>query len=484
MTEPKSVDELLKQRARLDAELERFQRLVTVMFTDIAGSTKYFDEHGDLAGMAMVQECNDCLAPLVKKHSGTIVKTIGDAIMAYWDNPVQAVRCGIAMQRGIVEVNKNRSAAQQIRIRVALNLGVGLLKDNDVFGDVVNVASRIEHETEATRIGVSPSVVESISKEKDLQCRKIGTVELRGKSGKLDLYEVLWREGEKVEAPQPAKMSGEQLALATGTRLGLDDEVRKAIANAVKGKVSETKAGVVEKKKYALIEVLPDRSLGKRYPLKSETVVVGREKGDITFPEDTLLSHEHAAFTTLGGALYVEDRASVNGTFVRLRAPHTLVDDDIILLGRQMFRFHTMVIEQSPKPPAKDAKIDKAHTEKKEEPKKPAPPLAASPPPPGTASGYIADLFRLKQGGQEEMRFPLPRGETVLGRVQGTYTFPDDRYLSRTHARFRIHVGNNTLEDLKSTNGTFVRIRERHLLDEDDTVLIGSQFLRVVRDAG
>lgn len=82
------------------------------------------------------------------------------------------------------------------------------------------------------------------------------------------------------------------------------------------------------------------------------------------------------------------------------------------------------------------------------------------------------------------MRFPLPRGETILGRTQGTYTFPDDRYLSRSHARFRIHVGNCALEDLKSTNGTFVRIRERHLLDEDDTVLIGSQFLRVVRDTG
>ena len=70
--ESRNIAELLKLRAQLDAQLEQFQRLVTVMFTDIAGSTKYFDEHGDLAGMAMVQECNDCLAPLVKKHSGTI----------------------------------------------------------------------------------------------------------------------------------------------------------------------------------------------------------------------------------------------------------------------------------------------------------------------------------------------------------------------------------------------------------------------------
>ena len=270
MPEPKSVDELLKQRARLDAELERFQRLVTVMFTDIAGSTKYFDEHGDLAGMAMVQDCNDTLQPQVGKQGGIIVKTIGDAIMAYWEKPVEAVRSAIAMQQGIAELNKSRSPKQQIRIRVALNVGVGLLKDNDVFGDVVNVCSRIEHETAAEKIGVSPSVVEAVSKEKDIVCRKIGTVALRGKAGEMDLYEIVWREEDKAAAEKAkVKMSGAQLAMATGTRLGLDEDVRKAIAAAVKGKAQAGVAPAVEKKKFVLVEVLPDR--------RSEERRVGKE---------------------------------------------------------------------------------------------------------------------------------------------------------------------------------------------------------------
>jgi class 3 adenylate cyclase len=220
---------LLKQRARLDAELERYQRMVTVMFTDIAGSTRYFDEHGDLAGMAMLQEVNDTLQPRVGEHKGIIVKTIGDAIMAYFENPIEGVRCGIDMQRAIEKANNKRSEAQQIRVRVALNLGVGLLKDNDVFGDVVNVCSRIEHETQAEKIGVSPSVVEAVGKEKDVACQKIGEVAMRGKAKPMDLYEVLWRpeEIEEFKKAPPKKMSGEQLAMATGTRLGLDDEVRK-----------------------------------------------------------------------------------------------------------------------------------------------------------------------------------------------------------------------------------------------------------------
>jgi len=464
MVEPKSVAELLKQRALLDAELERFQRLVTVMFTDVAGSTRYFDQHGDLAGMAMLQEVNDTLQPQVGQHQGKIVKTIGDAVMAYFENPVQAVRCAIAMQRAIEEANKTHTEAQRIRIRVALNLGVGLLKDNDVFGDVVNVCSRIEHETEAGRIGISPSVVEAVNKEKDIACRRIGNVAMRGKAQAMDLYEVVWREGEKVEAPAPAKLSGEQIALATGTRLGLDDEVRRAIAAAVRGKAQAAKAPAIVKKKFALVEVLPDRSLGKHFPLTAESVVVGREKSEIEFPEDSLMSREHAVFTNLGGALYVEDLASANGTFVRIREPHTLAQDDIVLLGRQMFRFHLL----STGPGTEIGKKGEAKEAAKEDSSEP-----------------LAELVRLGRSGEEkEERFPLKRGENTLGRTQGTYTFPDDRYLSRTHACFRIHGPRSVVEDLKSTNGTFVRIRERHLLDEEDTVLVGGQFLRVVAESG
>jgi len=477
MTEPKNVNELLKQRARLDAELERYQRMVTVMFTDIAGSTRYFDEHGDLAGMAMLQEVNDVLQPQVGEHKGIVVKTIGDAIMAYFENPIEAVRCGIEMQRALEEANQKRSQAQQLSIRVALNLGVGLLKDNDVFGDVVNVCSRIEHETKAGKIGVSPSVVEAISTEKDVACRKIGEVTVRGKAKPMELYEVLWRgqEIEEFKAAPPQKMSGEQLAMATGTRLGLDDEVRKAIAAAVKGKAQASKAPAIEKKQFVLVEILPDRSLGKRFPLSGETMVVGREKGDITFPQDSLLSREHSVFSTLGGALYVEDLESANGTFVRIRGQHDLQDEDIILLGRQMFRFQLLAKEEEEESKGKGKGKGKKGKEKEKEKEKDKPTDQEEAP-------ILAELIRIGKGGEEGDRFPLVRGENVVGRTQGTYTFPDDRYLSRIHARFKIHEGRSVLEDMKSTNGSFARIRERHLLDEEDTVLVGSQFLRVLAE--
>ena len=345
----KSVEEVLQERARLGAEFEKYQRLVTVMFTDIAGSTKYFDTHGDLEGMAMVTDVLNALQPQVNKHKGTVVKTIGDAIMAFFENPVEAVRSSIDMQRAIVHLNTRRPKDKSVHVRVALNLGVGLVKDNDVFGDVVNVCSRIEHQTEANRIGVSPSVVEAITKEKDLNVRKIGVVALRGKAAQMDLYEVLWREGEKPVEVQPAKMSGEQLALAAGTQLGLAEDVRAAIAAALKGKAPTTKVAAAERK-FALVQVMPDRSLGQKFPLTEASTVIGREKAAMVFPDDTLMSRQHAVFTALGGALYVEDLESANGVFVRIRHPIEIEHGTIILLGRQMFRFQ---LSGQPLPEAK-----------------------------------------------------------------------------------------------------------------------------------
>src|SRR5437764_12042346 len=71
--------------AELLAELEKFRRTITVMFTDIKGSTAYFEKYGDVAGMMMVHQCNDMLRQIVERHAGRVVNTTGDAIMATFE---------------------------------------------------------------------------------------------------------------------------------------------------------------------------------------------------------------------------------------------------------------------------------------------------------------------------------------------------------------------------------------------------------------
>src|SRR6202162_2437351 len=174
------LEQLIRERARVDAELEGCRELVAVLFVDIVGSTRFYDEHGDIAGLLMVQKSVELLVPPIEQHGGRVIKTIGDAILARFCDGEPAVLCAIEMQRNLSERNRGRAAKDQIHVRVAINLGLALLTDNDVFGDVVNVASRIEGATESDEINISASVYEKIRHLPNIPVRKkASTVDLK-----------------------------------------------------------------------------------------------------------------------------------------------------------------------------------------------------------------------------------------------------------------------------------------------------------------
>src|SRR6266545_6033921 len=91
------------------AELERFRRDIAVMFTDIKGSTSYFEKHGDIAGLLMVSDCNEKLRQVVEGHGGQVIKTIGDAIMATFGDCTEAVVAAIEMQRVLEQLNSPKA---------------------------------------------------------------------------------------------------------------------------------------------------------------------------------------------------------------------------------------------------------------------------------------------------------------------------------------------------------------------------------------
>src|SRR5690242_7952206 len=109
--------ELSRQDPEQLKELEKFRRSVAVLFTDIQGSTAYYEKFGDLAGLAMVHECNDLLRKVVEEHGGRVIKNIGDAIMAYFDNCEQSVRSTLVMQRRLGELNTRKKEEDRPRVR-------------------------------------------------------------------------------------------------------------------------------------------------------------------------------------------------------------------------------------------------------------------------------------------------------------------------------------------------------------------------------
>src|SRR5215813_11845054 len=138
-----NVDQLLRARSEIDEELRRHKARVTVFFTDVVGSTTYFDRFGDTAGLLLLHRHDNLVTRAVEEFQGTVVKTIGDSVMAEFSEPVMAVRAAIAIQQRLSEQNKNVAESQRFRIRTGINCGAGFRKGNDLFGDAINLAARI-----------------------------------------------------------------------------------------------------------------------------------------------------------------------------------------------------------------------------------------------------------------------------------------------------------------------------------------------------
>jgi class 3 adenylate cyclase len=202
------TDDLIKRVAELDEELHnKMTREIAVLFTDIRGSTTFFKIHGDIAGRLMMQRHYDMLFPLIEHHEGIIIKTVGDSIMATFNDLPQAVAAAIAMQRRLAEYNAHQSNEDPIRIRIGINYGKGIIEENDVFGNVVNVASKLVSLGESEQILVSESVYAKLKATPDFTFFPLKTDQPFYNSLKLKAYAVRWREEDKIEEKDMTIMS-------------------------------------------------------------------------------------------------------------------------------------------------------------------------------------------------------------------------------------------------------------------------------------
>jgi len=134
-----NITEILRERERLDRIIqERFKREVTILFTDICGYTKHMETKGDISGRAMLHKYNNMVLPLVERHDGVVIKTIGDAVMATFSTPLAAVKASVAIQKGLHEHNRKVEASDGIHVKIGINTGEALMDEADVFGFAVN----------------------------------------------------------------------------------------------------------------------------------------------------------------------------------------------------------------------------------------------------------------------------------------------------------------------------------------------------------
>jgi class 3 adenylate cyclase len=139
-------------------------RDITLLFTDLKGSTALYDRIGDLNAFALVQRHFDLLQDVITHHHGAIIKTIGDAVMATFLEPADAVAAALSMRSEIDAFNR-KQADREIILKIGIHKGaaiaVTLNERLDYFGQTVNIAARVQQLADAEEIFVSEDVYSS-----------------------------------------------------------------------------------------------------------------------------------------------------------------------------------------------------------------------------------------------------------------------------------------------------------------------------------
>jgi len=191
------IGKMLERREQLERAMkEKFQRVLTVMFTDLKGSTAIAEASGDLAVRAMLKNYHDLCTTSVKSNEGTMVKTIGDGTLSHFTSALAACRAAAAIQRGMEQINLSKKYPTLLLARIGLHTGECILEKNDIFGDVVNTASRFESSAHAGEILVSEDTYNALEDKTEFYARFDREVTLKGKSNPFKAYIVFWDQKE------------------------------------------------------------------------------------------------------------------------------------------------------------------------------------------------------------------------------------------------------------------------------------------------
>ncbi len=222
----------------------------------------------------------------------------------------------------------------------------------------------------------------------------------------------------------------------------------KAVAKPSKGAAGSTGQ---------LIMINPDGTSGDTFPLSSGVNEVGRDSEAEIFSRDSYLSPKHATFTVDGKKVHVKDEDSLNGVFYRIMEITELQHGDQVRVGQELLRFQLIELADTEIAAGADGTV-----------------VAGSSP-----AGAWGKLERISAPEQASLTFLLRGGEQVLGRERGDILFLDDGYVSGKHARIFMDSGRCFVEDLKSSNGTFIRIRGDRDLQSGSLILLGQQPFRI-----
>ncbi len=165
---------------------------IAVLFTDVVGSTKYFKTHGDIKGREMLRKHHRIAIAIVEDYGGSLIKEVGDSVMVYFPDALNALKASIKMQHQFNSYNKNNESNNEIHIRVGIHFGKVIVEEKDIYGDVVNVAAKLTNLANGDQVFISHEVYELT---KDISSAKFELVNfwnMKNVPTGLTIYKVIW----------------------------------------------------------------------------------------------------------------------------------------------------------------------------------------------------------------------------------------------------------------------------------------------------
>lgn len=247
---------------------------LAILFADVVGSTRLYDEFGDTRASDTVAQCLEIMREATLEAGGQVIKTIGDEILSTFETVDGAMEAAVMMQSGI----SNRGADQiPVSIRIGCHYGPVVRERNDIFGAAVHTANRMTSQAKSGQIVISGATVEEMDRAWRGQTRQIDVATVRGRVDEVALYELVW---------QPDEATSMLPTLQVDERAGRSS---------------------------TLILLFNDRTL--EVSDRHKSINLGRSEDNDVVLKGSLISRLHARIEKRRGKFYLVDQ-STNGTFI------------------------------------------------------------------------------------------------------------------------------------------------------------------------
>jgi len=279
-----------------------------VMFADVAGSTAMYENMGDDLARERISKALNTLIWITRRHSGKLVKTIGDEILVYFTDIDMAVYAARAIQETMEDDRSPETIG--VSIRIGMQYGSAILENDDIFGDTVNVASRVASMAKARQILCTQEIAFMVKNaELSNNMRPYDRLRVKGRNEQLDVYLYTWEQ------------EGDITNMATASSF-------------------------TNPARYEQAKSLTLKYEGKPYSIETDTTnyMLGRGKDCELVVKGDLISRYHSKIEHRRGKFIITDQ-STNGTFVRTaegqdiflrREEFTLFGSGYISLGKKV----------------------------------------------------------------------------------------------------------------------------------------------------